>query len=236
VPTGLASTNQIFARAQVVGTSLSVLPAVPSLLNPLISTGTIDSVSTCPSDGVTSPSAQEAATNVSLLGGLVTFTVAADKLANLVVNGTSYVSITSLPTLSVAGIVVQPYGTSVELTLPLTLAQIASGLGLPLSVITTLGTYGIANTSLNLSVIAGPDENVTKTSAQAWGLGLGVDLSGSLGFNLLGLVGATVSVPTGIGGNNLGNVLDLRLGYTACTTGTAGGGSGSGQAVPPALV
>ncbi len=51
VPAGLASTNQIFGRAQVVGTSLSVLPAVPTLANPLISTGTIDSVSTCPSDG-----------------------------------------------------------------------------------------------------------------------------------------------------------------------------------------
>ncbi len=78
------------------------------------------------------------------------------------------------------------------MTLPLTLAQVATGLGLPSSVITTLAKYGIAGTSLNLSVIAGPDENVTKTSAQAWGLGLGVDLSGSLGFNLLGLVGATV--------------------------------------------
>ena len=236
VPSALAGTNQIFGRAQVVGTSLSVLPAVPTLANPLVTTGTIDSVSVCPSDGTTSPSAAEAATNVRLLGGLVTFTVAADKIANLTVNGVGYASITSLPTVSVAGVVVQPYGTAVEVTLPLTLSQVATGLGLPSSVISTLGTYGIAGTSLNLSLIAGPDENVTKTSAQAWGLGLGVDLSGSLAFNLLGLVGATVSVPTGIGGNNLGNVLDLRLGYTACTTGSSGGGGGSGQAVPPALV
>jgi hypothetical protein len=219
----------------VVGTSLSVLPAVASLANPLISTGTVDSISRCPSDGVTSPSAQEAAANINLFGGLVTFTVASDKIANLVVNGVSYASVSALPTLSVAGVVVQPYGTSVEITLPLTLAQVATGLGLPSSVITLLATYGIANTSLNLSVVVGPDENVTKTSAQAWGLGLGVDLSGSLGFNLLGLVGATVSVPTGIGGGNLGNVLDLRLGYTACTSGSSGSG-GSGAAVPPALV
>jgi hypothetical protein len=234
VPSTLAATNQIFGRAQVVGTALSVLPAVPTLANPLISTGTVDSVSVCPSDG-TSASAQEAAANVRLLGGLVTFNVASDKIANLVVNGVAYASINALPTVSVAGVVVQPYGTSVEITLPLTLAQVATGLGLPSSVITTLGTYGIANTSLNLSVIAGPDETVTKTSAQAWGLGLGVDLSGALGFNLLGLVGATVAVPTGIGAGNLGNVLDLRLGYTACTTGTSGSG-GSTQAVPPALV
>lgn len=234
VPTAAASTNQIFGRAQAVSAGISVLPAIASLANPLVSTGTIDSIASCPNDGTSSPSAHVAASTINLVGGLVTLTVASDRIANLVVNGVSYASVNALPVVSVGGIVVQPYGSSVEVTLPLTLTQIATGLGLPSSVITTLGTYGIAGTSLNLSVVVGPETVVTKTTAQAWGLGVGVDLSGALNFNLLGLVGATVTVPTGIGGNNLGNVLDLRLGYTACTVGATS--AGSSKAVPPALV
>jgi len=234
VPTSASSTNQMLGRAQAVGTAVSVLPAVPSLANPLVSTGTVDSVSSCPNDGTTSPSAHVAATNIRLAGGLVTMTVASDAIANLVVNGHSYTSISALPVLSVGGITVQPYGTSIELTLPLTLSQVATGLGLPSSVISTLASYGVTGTAMNLSVIVGPDTNITKTSAQAWGLGLGVDLSGSLNFNLLGLVGAVVSVPSGIGGSSLGNILDLRLGYTACTVGASS--AGSSQAVPPALI
>lgn len=233
-PTALDSTNSMFGRAQVVGTTVSPLPAISSLANPLVSTGTVDSLANCPNDGATSPSAHASATNVSLVGGLVSLSVASDQIANLVVNHVSYTSVSALPVLSVGGVVVQPYGTSIEITLPLTLAQIATGLGLPSSVISTLTTYGIAGTSLNLRLIVGPDTEVTKTTAQAWGLGIGVDLSGSLSFNLLGLVGATVTVPTGIGGSNLGNLLDLRLGYTACTVGATA--IGSTQAVPPALV
>ena len=234
VPTSAASTNQIFGRAQAVSAGISVLPAIASLTNPLISTGTVDSIASCPNDGTTSPSAHVAASTITLAGGLVTLTVASDRIANLVVNGVGYASVNALPVVSVGGIVVQPYGSSVEVTLPLTLTQIATGLGLPSSVISTLSTYGLAGTSLKLSVVVGPDTVVTKTTAQAWGLGIGVDLSGSLNFNLLGLVGATVTVPTGIGGNNLGNVLDLRLGYTACTVGATN--AGSTKAVPPALV
>lgn len=234
VPSTLATTNQIFGRAQAVGTSISVLPAISSLANPLIGTGTVDSISSCPNDGTTPPSAHAGATNIRLVGGLVTMSVASDRIANLVVNGVSYASVNALPVVSVAGVVVQPFGSSVEVTLPLTLAQVATGLGLPSSVISTLSTFGIAGTSLNLSLVIGPETIVTKTTAQAWGLGLGVDLSGSLNFNLLGLVGATVTVPTGIGGSNLGNVLDLRLGYTACTVGASG--AGASKAVPPALV
>ena len=233
-PSSLDSTNRMFGRAQVIGTTVSPLPGISTLTNPLISTGTVDSIAKCPNDGVTSPSAHVSATNVSLFGGLVTLSVASDQIANLVVNHVSYTSVSALPTLSVAGVVVQPYGTSVELTLPLTLSQIATGLGLPSSVISTLSTYGIAGTSLNLSVVVGPDTVVTKTSAQAWGLGIGVDLSGSLSFNLLGLVGATITVPSGLGGNNFGNLLDLRLGYTACTVGATA--VGSSKAVPPALI
>jgi hypothetical protein len=81
---------------------------------------------------------------------------------------------------------------------------------------------------------------VTNTTAAAWGLGVGVDLSGSLGFTLLGLVGASISIPTGITGTTFGNLLDLRLGYTACSVGASSGGTGTGpgatQVVPPTLI
>ncbi|MCW2644411.1 MAG: hypothetical protein JWP07_520, partial [Pseudonocardiales bacterium] len=55
-----------------------------------------------------------------------------------------------------------------------------------------------------------------------------------LTFNLLGLVGATVAIPTGIGGGNYGNLADLRLGFATCTSGSAVA-TGT-PAVPPALV
>jgi hypothetical protein len=76
---------------------------------------------------------------------------------------------------------------------------------------------------------------VTSRSASAWGLGIGVDLSGDLGFNVLDLVTATVHVPTGVGGGNYGNLLDLRLAYTTCQSGVNLSGTTT-KAVPPALV
>lgn len=234
VPSTTLAANPILGRAQSAGTSVSVLPAISGLTNPMISTGTVDSTAVCPNSGSTSPSADATATNVQLLGGQVTFSVGSGQIAGLTVFGTSYASLSRLPVVTAGGVTVQPYGTAIKVTLPLTLAQIAAGVGLPSSVTSTLTGYAVSGTALNLSLIVGPNVTITKRSAQAWGLGLGVDLSGSLNFNLLNLVGAQVSVPTGITADNFGNILDLRLGYTACTTGTSG--SGANKAVPPALV
>jgi hypothetical protein len=238
VASGADATNPMFGRAQATGLSVAVLPGISSLANPLITSGTVDSIASCPNDAKTAPSANESVASVSLLGNVVTFSVANGDIANLKVNATTYGTIPKLPTLTLTGgIVVQPYGgQAVAVSLPLTLSQVATGLGLPSSVISTLTQYGVTGTSLTLTLIVGPNDFVTKTGAQAWGLGLGVDLSGALSFNLLGLVGAAVTVPTGIGSGNYGDVLDLRLAYSSCTVGSTGGGGGSTPAVPIAHV
>jgi hypothetical protein len=87
---------------------------------------------------------------------------------------------------------------------------------------------------VTLSLVVGPNATVTSRSVSAWGLGIGVNLSGSLTFNLLGLVTATVNIPTGIGGSNTGNLLDLRLAYATCQSGV--NLPAVVPVVPPALV
>jgi hypothetical protein len=226
------ATNPIIGRTQIASPSVAVLPAIPSLVNPIAAAGTIDAKVTCPNDG-SAPSAQVSAAAVTLLGGVVTFSVLNGAITSLVVGGTAY-TLATLPVLNIAGVVVQPFGSAVKLTLPLTVAQVLAGLGLPAGAVTELLGDAVVGAALNLSVIAGPNTQVTATTAKAWGLGIGVDLSGSLTFNLLGLVGATVAIPTGIGGGNYGNLADLRLGFATCTSGSAV--ATSTPAVPPALV
>jgi len=227
------ATSPMFGRAQVANPSVRVLPAISSLVNPLVSAGIVNSKANCPNDG-SDPSASASATSVSLLGGLVALTVVDGDVASLSVNNVAYGTIASLPTLSVAGVTVAPYGgTAVKVTVPVSAAQILGALGLAAPVVSVLLDDSVG-AALNLSVIVGPQTSVTSTSATAVGLAIGVDLSGSISFSLLGLVGATVSIPSGISGGNYGNVLDLRMAYTTCTSGAYT--APISRPVPPALV
>jgi len=234
------TTNPIFGRAQEASTSVSVLPAISSLANPLVATGLVDSKANCPNDGSSSPSASASGTNIRLLGGLITLSVVSGSIASLTFNGTTYASLSTLPTVTAAGVTVQPYGDSVIVSLSLSLAQILAGLGLASSIVTPLLSYGNTGTSLTLSLVVGPNTDVTNTTATAWGLGVGVDLSGSLAFSLptgsvgTPLVGATIAIPTGITGSTFGNLLDLRLAYSACAVGTTS--VGATQVIPPELI
>jgi hypothetical protein len=241
------TTNPVFGRASVANPRVSVLPAIstlvpglPSATNPLVSASLVAAKANCPNDGApgaskpaTPPSVNESTSSVSLLGGLVTFGVLDGQLTSLVVNGVSYSSVLSLPTVTVSGVTVAPFGQSVIVSLPLTVAQILTGLGLSSTVVNALNGFSPAS-SLTLSLVVGPNSTLTSRSASAWGLGVGVDLSGSLTFNLLGLVTATVNVPTGIKAGNVGNVLDLRLAYTTCQSGVTM--PAVIPVVPPALV
>jgi hypothetical protein len=241
------TTNPVFGRASVANPRVSVLPAIstlvpglPSATNPLVSASLVAAKANCPNDGApgaskpaTPPSVSESTSSVSLLGGLVTFGVLDGQLTSLVVNGVSYSSVLSLPTVTVSGVTVAPFGQSVIVSLPLTVAQILTGLGLSSTVVNALNGFSPAS-SLTLSLVVGPNSTLTSRSASAWGLGVGVDLSGSLTFNLLGLVTATVNVPTGIKAGNVGNVLDLRLAYTTCQSGVTM--PAVIPVVPPALV
>jgi len=230
------ATNPIYGRAQIASASVSALSGISSLTSPLVSAGVIDAKANCPNDGSTAPSASVSATSVSLLGGLVTLNVANGAIANLKVNGTTVGSLGSLSPTTVGAVKVQSYGTAVKLDVTLSLANLLSTLNLDSSAVSEL-LGDVTSSSLTLSVIVGPNTTVTSNSAKAWGLGVGVDLSGSLTFNLLNLVGARVLLPTGISGGNYGNLVDLRLGYASCTAGSGGsGGSSSTPAVPPANV
>jgi hypothetical protein len=195
----------------------------------------VDSKANCPNDGVTDPSTSVSASNVKILNGLVTLNVLNGAIANLVVNGTTVGSLSSLtPTTLAGGIKVQSYGTAVRVDVPLTLNQLLTGLNLGSSATTEL-LNDVTSASLTLSVVVGPSSSLTTTTAKAWGLGIGADLSGSLTFDLLGLAGARVALPSGLGGGNFGNLADLRLAYTSCTAGTASTPT-STPAVPPANV
>jgi len=249
------ATNPIFGRASASSPQVSVLPGITSLIpglptavNPLVSASVVSAKATCPNDGAvgaskpaTAPSIAETVSNVNLLGGLVTFGVLDGKLTSLKVNGISYQinglsgsGIPELGSVTVAGVTIAPYGNSVIASIPLTVAQVLAGLGLPATVVSALNGF-TPTSSVTMSLVVGPNSRVTSTSASAWGLGIGVDLSGDLSFNILNLVTAKVRIPTGISGSNLGNLLDLRLAYTACQSGVNLSGSVT-KAVPPALV
>jgi hypothetical protein len=240
VPSSADATNPIFARASVANPSVAVLPGITSLVNPLVSAGLVNAKANCPNDGAvgavkpaTAPTASVSASGVNLLGGLVTLDVLNGQVANLKVNNIAYASLAVLPVLTIGVVTVSPYGTSVMVAIPISVSQILNGLGLPGSAVSQLLGFSPTST-LSLKVIVGPAADITSTTAKAWGLGIGVDLAGSLGFNLLGLVGATVNLRTGISGGNYGNLVDLRLAQTLCKSGT--NTPPVTPPVPPALV
>ncbi len=233
------STNPVLGRARVAGANVSVLPALSTIAgasNPIVSTGTVDAKANCPNDGAagatkpaTSPSASLAASTVRLLGGLVTLNVASNQVSSLVVNGASYASLAALPTLTVNGVTVSPYGSAVQLAIPLTAAQVFSAVGLSSSIVSDLAAYAPTST-VTLRLVVGPNAAVTNTTVSAWGLGIGADLSGALSFNVQNLATATVNLPSGITAADNGNLLDLRLASTTCQSGIKV--SGTMPAVP----
>jgi hypothetical protein len=241
VPSSIDATAPIYGRARVLSATVSALTGISSLTNPLVSTGAVDAKANCPNDGQpgankpkTAPSANVQAAGVSLLGGLVKLSVLNGSITNLVINNISYPNgVINLPTLTVGSVSVSQYGTAIALGIPVAASDLLGALNLDGSVVTQLLGYAPTSTVM-LRVVAGPTTQVTSTTASANGLGIGVDLSGTLGFNLLGLVTATVNLPSGLGGSNLGNLLDLRLATVTCKSGTAT--APANPAVPPALV
>jgi hypothetical protein len=232
----LASTdaaNPVYARATVTN------PTVSALGISLVSATAVNSKASCPTATSTAPTASVSASTVSLLGGAAGLSLASNgTIAGVTIGGNAY-TLSTLPTstFTLAGqqVTAQAYGTELRLNITLSLPSLLSGLGIAASssVATALLGY-VVSTSLTLSLVVGPSSSVTTGAATAWGLGIGVDLAGSVGFNLLGVAGATITLPTGIGGSNYGNVLDLKLAYSSCSY--AGSGSTGGTPyVPPAL-
>ena len=240
VPSSLDATLPMYGRAQVASATVSALSGITSLTNPVVSTGTVDAKANCPNDGKsgstkpqTAPSALVQDAGIKLLGGQVTFDVLDGQIANLVVGGTAYATLQSLGSVSLSNATVGSYGNAVLVSIPIAAADLLGAIGLSNSVVTQLLGYSPTST-VTLSVIVGPSAQPTVNTASAYGLQIGVDLSGSLGFNLLGLVGATVNLPSGISSSNSGNLLDVRLATVTCASGN--GISAVTAAIPPALV
>lgn len=247
VSTAGDATNPILGRAHIAGATVSALPLVTGLVpalqaaaNPLVSATAIDAKANCPNDGAagatkprTAPTASLSTGRISLLGDLVTLDVVANQVADLVVNGVPYASLTALPTVTASGVTISSYGTSVLVAVPLSVNQVFAAAGLSDSIVSALTALAPTST-VALRLVVGPNAAVTNNSVQAWGLGVGVDLSGALSFNVSNLATATVTLPSGLGGSNIGNLLDLRLGYTACQSGTTA--TASTPLVPAALV
>jgi hypothetical protein len=241
------TTISIFGRAHVEGPSITLLPAVSSALPlsgdplvPAVSVVSADAKANCPNDCATgdtkpktAPTALASASQVRLLGGLIGFDVQSGQITNLVIDGTGYSDISQLPVLNISGITVQSFRLSLEVTVPLTATQVFKALNLPDSVVSQLLSLDPSST-MALTLIVGPHTSITSTTAIAWGLGIAADLSGKLQFNLLDLVGAQVTVPSGITGPNLGNLLDLRLAYATCQSGVTT--PPKTAPIPPSLV
>lgn len=233
--------NPIFGRASAASASVSVLPNLASLSNPVVSATSIDAKATCPNDGAvgstqpdTPPSASANVNSVTMLGGLVTFAVSDGNITNVVLsNGESYPDAVTMPTTTINGVTISPYGYSLSVSIPLTVPEVIENVGLPASSVTELEGFSSTST-VALQLIVGPRASLTANTAVARGLGIGADLAGTLEFNLYGLATADVTLPSGLGSGNLGNLLDMRLAYADCQSGTTP--AAGTPAIPPALV
>lgn len=104
----------------------------------------------------------------------------------------------------------------------LSLEHLLSGLGL--GVVSSL-LSSVVETDIALLVTLGPG-TFTPTDGQAataaWGLGVGLGLEVNVGIRLPGLAAIKITTPPAVSGpDSLGNIADLRLAYTNCSTGAA---------------
>lgn len=204
--------------------------------------GAATATATCPSAG--SPSASVSLSDVSLFGGAV-----AAKLANgsttlqVSLNGGGYVGVGSLsPTLTAVpgtSVSVRVDGNLLQVTESVSLSDLLGGLNLAGLLSNLSGLIDTSGTALSLSLTVGPGtaaSNVTGSTATAWGLEVGADLTGTVSLDVLGLLGGTASVtiPSGIAGTSYGNLLDLKLGYATCQSGAAT--TPGSKWVPPGLI
>ena len=210
------------AAAQVADPSLSLLGISIGDL------GVAQSSATCPTTG--SCSASVSLTNASLLGGLIKLkTATGSNLLQVQLGTNPWIPLSSLGTSLTAvgtGISAKADGTFLQINISISLTQLLSGLGLG-GLLSSLAGLDLTGTSLTLSVLVGPGSS-TSNGATAWGLDVGLDLSGSINISatslLSGLLGsASITIPSGITGSPtaLGNLASLELAYTAVTAGSA---------------
>lgn len=227
------------ARSQVAHPVISLLGI------PIGDLGLLDARASCPADGdpcttAQSVSGEPAPQGISLLGGLVTasaadssgalsVTVAEQSLAD----GFSKTITTGINQFGLNMVQVALDRNLLTVRLGIGVSQLLAGLGLGglLAGVAGLTTHG---SNAFLTVTLGPGSSVDgATSSQAWGLDVGIDLSATIALGV-GLLGATISIPSGIDGTRNGNLLNLKLAYADAYSGTAPGQQR--QWVPPGLI
>ncbi|MBN9619739.1 MAG: hypothetical protein J0H43_08405, partial [Actinobacteria bacterium] len=222
-----SSTTGYSAAAKVADPVLGLLGIT------LANLGIVQSTSSCTSNG--SCTQTQSISGASLLGGAVQLSLANGRFL-ATVNGVQ-VSGVAVP-LSVAGIgaTISANGNLLTVKIALTLTQLLNSLGLGSLLSSVVGLVDANNggPSATLTLTVGPGSSTSNGTTSAWGLDVGVDLSANINISLLGLAGVSISVPSGIGGSNYGNLLDLKLAYTNAASGQSGG---SGPVwYPPGLI
>lgn len=182
----------------------------------LVRLGTITATSTCPLGGTSS--GKGSFTDSSILGGLV-------HLRNTV--GQLEIAVGNSPTFSVLSSVL-------PLTLPFGSKQVtltnhsgALQVGVPVGLNDLLGALGLpaltslidSTVQLTLTLGAISSDTTPSTTAQSWGLELGLDLAIHISAGIPGVAVINLDAPSGISGSSYGNIADLKLGYSSCSAG-----------------
>ena len=191
--------------------------------------GAITASSSCDTAGspIADPAGASSLTGMNLLGGAVTATVSAGAM-NVAVNGAPLTGTASVPFGS-STVQVTADGSSVDLSIPLSLSDLLDGLGSS----APAGITDIGDSALALTVKLGPGISNKSDGTVAWGLEAEVGLNGTLDLGIAGLATATLSIaPTG-GVDPSANLLDLGLAVTNCTT--ASGNDGT-ENLPPMVI
>lgn len=199
---------------------------------------------TCPTPGTGTPSATLSLGTVSLIGGLVRAQLAnGSNVLQVSINGGSYQSINGVSNIHVntpnSKLTVNASGNNVQVAETITVSRLLGALGLGGLFSGMPGTVDVNSSNITVTITAGPGSSVGgPTSISAWGLQVGVDISGTIvvkSLNSLGILGgsATLTINSGIDATHNGNVMDLKLAYAACTAGNPPAGP---QKIPPGLI
>ncbi|MFN2518654.1 MAG: hypothetical protein ABR604_06350 [Jatrophihabitantaceae bacterium] len=248
---GLLSANlygpqgSVTASASAYAATSSFTSAEINAFNIRVGDLTVGSASVnCPAIGTGSPTSTVAMSDINLVGGLVRARMASGKsLTDISLNQGSWQSINGVGThlTTVPGhadLQIATNGSYLQVSQTIGVSRLLAGLGLGGLFSGLPGQVDTNDSNLTLSITVGPGSAaVGTTGIEAWGLAVGVDVSGTIAvkqLSSLGILGGTalITVPTGITGTHLGNLLDLKLAYANCTSGALA----QTKPIPPALI
>jgi hypothetical protein len=247
---GLLSANlygpqgSVTASASAYAATSSFTSAEINAFNIRVGDLTVGSASVnCPAIGTGSPTSTVAMSDINLVGGLVRSRMTSGKsLTDISLNQGSWQSIngvgTHLTTVPNTSLQIATNGSYLQVSQSIGVSRLLGGLGLGGLFSGLPGQVDTNDSNLTLSITIGPGSAaVGTTGIEAWGLAVGVDVSGTIAvkqLSSLGVLGGTalITVPSGISGSHLGNLLDLKLAYANCNSGALA----QTNPIPPALI